>query len=656
MGSMKFRSQITLFALLTTLSLHAYGEWVPQLESSSSSDWSHPTDSYRINIKPSVASVWRQNFSLEVDGIDVTEMVELTENFATFKPPQPLAPGLHDFRLVEYSPDGNIMELGYWEMEIRSSALYQQANTNVQGSVSIYSNVADNLPDQDKPNIADADGSLLLSSVVSDKAWALAANAAFLLNSQTFKPASNRKVELGEYVIQGQAGRFQANLGSQTVGQNSLLMQNFRRRGLSASADFSSLNSRLSGFALGSQQATTFDNITGISDSNNRIQGLLLEVQPFTDNPQRLYLSTGYLSGKGSTSGIATGDLAPANDNNTANIVADSYLFTNQLRARAEFASSKSDFDGAGPLAEINDNARHLLVSYAPAQWTTESSMFLIGLEDKKVGTFFKSLANPGLPADKKLTRAYANTLWDRVSLNVSLANEEDNVSKLETIPTVKSNVTDIVVSYIPDWDISFLGNSSYSLAFNRTRKREKNRSALVTANPTDNEVASITLTANFAYTDWGWLLVYGSGNNEDFSNINIDTEQDFVELAVNFPVGSRLYFSPGARQEVIKDTDNAIKLTNVQLNLGINAIVLVDTLTATLNTSLNQTDASDDSSNRNEAVVSAQATWNVAPLRGSIPAIDAFLMANYSKIDDKVNPQLNTTFYQAFLGLTLSY
>lgn len=648
--------QITLFILLANVSFHAFGEWTPHLESSSPLDWSHPTDSYRINIDQSLTDDRLQNFSLEVDNIDVTATIEVSNDFATFRPPQPLAPGLHSFRLVEYLIDGDIVELGYWEIEVRSSSLYQEASTNVQGSLSGYRGIADDLPDDESADSFEADGSLVVDATISDKAWALAANADFLLNSQAFEPASDRKIELGEYLVNGQKGIFQANMGNQNVGSDSLMMQNFRRRGLSASADFSNMNSRLSGFALNTQQTTTFDDFLGFDDSDNRVKGLLLEAQPFTDNPEYLYMSAGYISGKGSTDGIATGSLSPASEGSTIGIVADSYLFSSQLRIRAELADSKSDFDGSGALQEVSDDAHHLLIKYSPKQWVTDSSSVDIGLEKKRVGTFFKSLANPGLPSDKELTRAFTNTTWQQFSVDASFAREEDNVADLDTIPTVKSNVTDISINYSPDWDISFLGNSSYSVAFNQTRKREKDRSAAVVAAPTNNEVASITVSANFAYTDWNWLLTYGSGNNEDFTDVDIDTEQDFAELVFNFPVGSRLYFSPGARREEIKDTDNSVTLTNVLFNLGVNAIIVQDKLTATLNASLNQSDATDDTTDRNDTVVAVQSVWSIQQQRGHIPALDAFITANYSKTDDKLNPQLNAEFYQVFLGLTLTY
>ena len=85
---------------------------MPDLESSSGQSWSSPTDSYRINVDASVPNSRLQNFSLEVDNIDVTQTIELVDNFAIFTPPQPLAAGIHSFRLVEYTDDGSIFELG----------------------------------------------------------------------------------------------------------------------------------------------------------------------------------------------------------------------------------------------------------------------------------------------------------------------------------------------------------------------------------------------------------------------------------------------------------------------------------------------------------------------------------------------------------------
>lgn len=652
---MIFRYQIILFIFLSGISSYAFAEWHPDLHSSSGHTWSGPTDSYRINIDPSISENRLQNLSLEVDNIDVTPTIELVDDFAVFIPPQPLSPGKHSFRLVEYTEDGSILELGYWEIEVRISSLYREADSNVQANLSVY-RIADDLPEEQSQEGFVGDGSAVVEGIVSDEAWAIAANAQFLFNSKAFEPTSSKKFELGEYIVSGETGIFRADLGNQSIGQESLVMQNFRRRGLSALVDLAGVNSRVTGFALNSQEATGFDGVTGLDDSDNLVHGLLVETQPFSENPEHLYLAFEYISGKGSTAGISTGDAAQSKEGDSIGIVADSSLFTNQLRIRAEYADATIDFDGPGDLPETSDKAHHLLVNYAPNQLAVASINLNLGIENKKVGTFYNSLANPGLPSDKELLRTYANTVWEEISLDISYANEEDNVSNLDTIPTIKSDITDINLTYSPDWDISFLGTSSYSAVYSRVRSREIDRGEAAAADPTNNVAATITLTANFSYTLWEWMITYGSGNNEDFTNIQIDTELDFAELAFSFPIGSRVSLNPSARHEINKDTDNFVELENTLFNLGLNAAIIPQELNASLNISLNQSQANDDSTNRDETVISAQAIWNAVAPRGNIPAMDVILTANYSEIDDIVDPSQNTKFYQVFLGLTVSY
>lgn len=653
---MLFRRQITLLILLTCISSYAYAEWAPNLESSSGQSWSTSTDSYRINIDASVPDSRLQNFSLEVDNIDVTPTVELIDNYAVFKPPQPLASGMHSFRLVEYMEDGSILELGYWEVEIRSSSLYREADANVQANLSLYG-VNDDLPEGQSQNGITGDGSALVEGIVSDETWAVAANAQFLFNSEAFEPTSSKKLELGEYIISGEAGIFRADLGNQSIGPESLVMQNFRRRGLSALVDLASVNSRITGFALSSQEAAGFDGATGLDDSDNLVHGLLVETQPFSENPEHLYLAVEYIAGKGSTAGLSTGDAAQESEGDTVGIVADSNLFSNQLRIRAEYADATTDFDGSGALPETSDKAHHLLVNYSPNQLAAASINLNLGIENKKVGTFYNSLANPGLPSDKELLRTYLNTTWKEISLDLSYANEEDNVSDLETIPTIKSDVTDIGLSYSPNWDISFLGRSSYSVVYSRVRAREIERSAAATAAPTNNLAAAITLQANFSYTLWEWQFIYGSGNNEDFTDIQIDTELDFAELVFSFPIGSRVSLMPSVRREIIKQTDDLfVERENTLYNLVLNAMIIQDVLNASLNASLNQSEADDDSVNSDISVISINAVWNAILPRGNIPAMDVVLTANYNKTENAVDSAQNLKFYQVFLGLTVAY
>jgi len=652
---MIFRYQIPLLILLASISTHTLAEWIPDLESSSGQSWSSPADSYRINIDASVPDSRLQNLSLEVDNIDVTQTIELLNNFAIFTPPQPLAAGIHSFRLVEYTDDGSIFELGYWEIEIRSSSLYREADLNVQANLSVYG-IQDDLPGDLSQNGFAGDGSAIIDGIISDEAWVIAANAQFLFNSEAFKPASSKKLELGEYIISGEAGIFRADLGNQSIGPESLVMQNFRRRGISALVDLSSVNSRITGFALSSQETAGFDGATGIDDSDNLVHGLLIETQPFSEKPEQLYLAFEYTAGKGSSAGASTGDAAQARDGDAIGIVADSNLFSNQLRIRAEYADATTDFDGSGALPETSDDAHHLLINYSPNQLAAASINLNIGIENKKVGTFYNSLANPGLPSDKELIRAYVNTIWNEISLDLSYGNEEDNVSDLNTIPTIKSDITDISLSYTPNWDISFLGRSSYSVIISRVKSHEIDRGTAVVADPTNNEAGAITFTANFSYTLWEWMITYGSGNNEDFTNIQIDTELDFAELAFSFPIGDRVSVLTSARHEINKNTDDFIEAENTLLNLGLNAIIIQDALNASLNVSLNQSEADDDSIGREDTVISAQAVWNAIMPRGNIPAMDVVLTANYSKTEDRVDPLQDLKFYQVFLGLTVSY
>ena len=84
--------------------------------------------------------------------------------------------------------------------------------------------------------------------------------------------------------------------------------------------------------------------------------------------------------------------------------------------------------------------------------------------------------------------------------------------------------------------------------------------------------------------------------------------------------------------------------------------MIIQDALNASLNASLNQNEANDDTINRDETVVSAQAVWNAILPRGNIPAMDVVLTANYNKVEDTVDPSQDIKFYQVFLGLTVAY
>jgi len=164
------------FTLAGLLALHCQLalalDWYPELEQSNS--YREPMQSFRIHIPKSVPTDVLQSLVLELDNIDVTAMVTRDGEYAAFTPIQPLEFGKHVLRLVEYAADGDINEKGYWEVSVRRSSLFREADYAADINLTASQRIADNndpAPGEEEPKGFNAQGSASLQGRVADKDW-----------------------------------------------------------------------------------------------------------------------------------------------------------------------------------------------------------------------------------------------------------------------------------------------------------------------------------------------------------------------------------------------------------------------------------------------------------------------------------------------------
>jgi hypothetical protein len=331
---------ISTVLLITPLSVFAL-EWSPQLEPAKEEAFRQPTETFRIKIPDSISVETLQTLALELDNIDVTAMVTREANYAVFTPIQPITWGNHTLRLVEYAEDGSIFEKGFWTFEVRTQSGIRETDFSANINLSANSRIADNNIGIPEPDKFTSQGSASLQGKIAGQEWNVSGNMDLIYDSQ--QTGNNRELDLGEYLITAQNRSTQLYLGHHSLSQTSLAMQNFHRRGASASKGFASINSSVTGFILRTEQISGFTHGLGISDSDNAVYGLLLENQPISSSPELLYLSATYLSGKSNKVGASVGAAQADQNGETWSLVADSTLLEQQLRVRAEFASSTTD-------------------------------------------------------------------------------------------------------------------------------------------------------------------------------------------------------------------------------------------------------------------------------------------------------------------------
>lgn len=636
--------------------------WQPELLASEAG-YRAPDDDLRITLPAEVSAQELAGLSLELDGIDVTALVLRDGASLSYQPPQPLAPGEHELRLLEYGDDGSIVERGQWRFRVRQSLLFESSSWQARADLNGSYRLADRHLPEPAPNRSQADGALALSGELADRDWGLKADASFLYNSRPELTVQGDRFDLGEYLVSGRYRNAYARLGHQLMGPESLLLGGFNRRG--ASAGFTAFEERVgfSGFSMRTGPIVGFGHGLGVDDPEQRTNGLVLSARPLGD-PETLTLAAVHVDGEGSSSGVGTGGDLDDPSNEATGVLAESLLLDRRLRLRGEAASSRTDFDGDGTLEPTDDRAHSLLVVYAPQQPADlggHPATWNVGVEHRRIGTYFSSLGNPSLPSDRQGVRAFGDLLWNGFSANLSAGRETDNVDGIDGVPTVATRQLSLRAGYAPQPDPEgpagwrLFAQPNYSLSLAETRQ-EQLEAAEDDAWPTDRRLSDAQLSVYFFPDPWSWGAGVGVNRYDDYGDASPDTRNQLIFLTADLPLGERLRLGPELQASRLRYEDSGESVSSLMARLSVQAELLPERLRAALSLSLNQDSASDDSLDGRQLLAEASlhyVMWTPTPDR---PSATWFLSGSWQDSKDNINPTFSSDLYQVFTGLNVSW
>ena len=654
---------LSLFAISQTCWAQV-GDWKPELLPPPQTEFRSPTDEFRIFIPPIVPVEVLQSLSLELDGIDVTAMISREGDYAVFVPPQPLEWGKHSLSIVEYAPDGSILERGLWDFEVRRSASFREAEFQSSLDVKVTNRVADqNL--ENLPKSTQAQGGLGMEGAIADKDWRVSGNIDFLYNSQSDQTVNDREFDMGEYLLTGKVGPAQSDIGHHAIEPNSLVMESFKRRGVSASMSPKNQQAKVTAFVMRTDRIIGFQQGLGINDPEKRVAGVVGSANPFSDNPEKLFLSATYLNGEGEQVGVGEGGDPESSGGDAWSLTADSTILNKRLRLRGEFATTRFDFDGedTGFDAE-RDHAYSLLSVYTHPERTVKGKPlnWNIGVDYHNVGTFFHSLANPGLPNDKRSMSAFGEIGWSALKINTVFGRGTDNVDDDPLLPRIQTDQVTVGTTYAPfqeapqngGWNL--FGQPFYQLNLNQTKQNQTRTPSGFSGTVTDNKTSGLDLSASFNPGTWNWTISYAVTLFDDYSDVSSDTRNNFANLSAGFLIGERLSLTPILQYNVLEDKDTDVDTTSLSAGLGITIPLYRDRLNCSMNFSLNQNSASDDSTDTTSSNIDGSMVWAIKLPKTNRPGVALSVEGNYQDIDDKVTPGSSTHNYQVFIGISVSW
>lgn len=663
-------------------------DWTPTLEPAAQKDLRGPSDPIRL-LLPGLPIEVLQTLSLELDGFDVTGMVASDGKLATFTPPQPLAYGQHELRLVENAPDGSIIERAAWTIEIRKTRAFRevdaQAAATVIGSYRVDENHLTDLPEEFQSS-----GGAQFQGVVADGNWRSTGYMDVLYNSQLAQtPSQQRRTDVGQFLLTGAKGdeRFNgiAQIGHHNVVPESLIAQGFMRRGVSAGLNAGGGVASSTVFSQSTADLYGFQRGLGVSDSERRTDGVTAAGRPIPGRPEALALTGTYLNGEGpDQAGTAVGGDTTLTSGKAYSVVADSSLFTRRLRLRGEYASTDFDFDGSGRdidgdgIPDLNSpaeaaDAYAALITYTPSHQLTlrnQPMVWNVGVEKKTIGTFFRSPANPAGVADRDLLRMFGGINWSGLDVQASLGTEESNVDDLPLIETVRGRRGYAAASYapLPDYSVQadgglpptpWYGQPSFTLSYDRLDQEVIDPSPVV-AEGDFRSTQQVGFSAVFSYASWNWMLAEIIGKEEDLTNATPDRRTRTTQAQAGILIGNKLQLGPNVAVTNVEELNP--QRDSQTVTAGLNAsYAFTQTLSAGVGYVLNRENASDDLSDRTTRDLTGNLSWAAIQARGLVPGLTLSLEGLYHDETGNIvvvpgGTPLPGNSYQIFLKAAVSW
>lgn len=673
--------------LLMSISAHAVS-WKPELIPSAGK-LRTPADPIKVKIVAPAETI--QRLGLELDGFDVTQIVSFDGSVATVIPPQPLAFGEHQLRLIEYQTDGSTTIRGAWTLSIRKSSAFSKAELEGKVWLDVSARVADRdltAPEPDKLNLG---GGTQIQGKIANGKWQISGNSDLIYNkNESLMPrgANGGKADLGHFLVTAQDGPVVAQVGHFNASpEDNLVMQGFSRRGVSLGVNWADNRDNVTAFSQRTEDVVGFQDGLGVGDAQNRSDGVVLSSHPFS-NRDKLLISAVYVNGAGPEQTGSSGSGVVGDTTHTrgsaADILADSNLLDHRLRLYGEYASSDFDFDGDGidlnhdGIIDINqdakrDHAYSAMVSYTP--WHNKlvrgkPLVWDIGLENKQIGSYFRSPTNPGGVADQQSIHGYTDLSWSGLYFYAALGTTTDNVNDDPARARIKSTDSTLTTTYTPTVAMQageggkppvtpWYGQPSYTLALTKVDQTVENAGGGFSVGGF-NVTTSVSLTAGFSYPTWNWVVSHIVSKNDNKTGQAVDSRNVITQFALTKNVNQLLNFSTNLQYGTIEESNPPVNVTAKNTDTwtaGLSLSYLISQhMNALLQLNYNDAQTSDHSLDSTSRDLIASLSWAVRQAHGLIPGITLWLQGQRHDITSTSSTITNQDSYQVFVKLSMGW
>ncbi len=635
-----------------------------------------PGESMRIDLPDDLDIMTLTTLGVELNGTDITAMLSLDGSDFVYTPVQPLRKGDNTVRLVDL---GSGEEKGLWTFtvdgELSEAAALTGSPDAAQiaraeswlrgGSVDIdtYTEYSNRIADHNLTNAPDhsiASGAGDMRGEIEGERWDVRARGNYLLQTEPRLRLTGNTWDVGEYDVtasyRGDIAKGGVTVGHHDLGVNSLLMSNFYRRGASARLGAKDDEIAVTGFSFRPESASGARNITGLNDQDSRIDGGMLRAAP-----GGLEITGLYYDGSGGDGGLGVAGTSSVSEGFGWAAIVEKSLADERIKMRGEYAQSSYDEDGgAAAFASETGDAMSFLLEVRPLR---ESPVFLdkpadlnFGLSYQRIDTFFESLANQGLAADREAFRFFTNAYWGALSANLDLSSETNNVDDLRSLPTDRLRTAALNLAYSFNTQtgrLSWLGSPYLSFAgFVSDLERVKTPGGY--DGPDTNAMSdSLSFGGGSSYEKWYWSASHTLSQYEDHANNASDTVNNFTTLGAGWMIDPRWNVNGGLSFGTFRDEDNSVATYDTNLNLGLDAVLIEDRLDLNFDYNLNLAGGSGDIPDRH--IVNSEVAYTITPPSRNRPGMALAIRGSMGDTDGSSNGIQDETIYQVFTVLRVT-
>ncbi len=618
--------------------------------------------------------------------MDVTAFVSSPDGrHATFTPPQPLGSGQHQLRLLEYTAQGSIAQRGQWVVDIRQSAGYREAGIKTNWTLVLTHRLDEHNLTPPVPGRNVATGMAHVQGSVADDDWRLSGDIDVIgASRKPLMPRQRGAIDIGNYLFSAQKGPVVAQAGHHAAGPDSLVMQGFNRRGLSLGWKAPGDATTVTAFGMQTQNVVGTHQGYGMGDQHERTSGVVFAARPLAD-PGALRVWGAYLTGEGASqtgaAGAGVAGSGSASSGRAASLAAAAALLDQRLNLMGEVAYTRYDADGAGKDTDLNGvidqndpaqsgQGHQASIDYLPQSgltWLGEPVALRFGVQEKRLSTYFRSLANPAAGADQSVWSGYAAGDWAGLHLEGRLTRLTDNVDNNTLLPRNRVLNQTLNLSYQPrspvapgqEVKLPWYGQPMYYATYANTETDVIRAGSSITAGALKQSYAT-TLGAAFSYPSWTWGVSHNFGEDEDRRQLTWDVRHRSTHLNANFLLGAlTLTPSLGYHDEKRSDPPAGLAIQDrdtLSGGLGL-SYAFSDAVSSSLNYILNREKTSDRATNRKTYDVSGSVSWIAIAAKPSRPGLSFAVEGAYH--DERDRGTAATTIaaesYQIFLKATLS-